>query len=276
MVLYHHAPQQRALALLHGHDLGVIGLSYTTWALWYLGYPDQALHRLQETLALAQELSHPHSVAFALNFAATLHQCRGEEQVVRERAAAVIALATEQEFPHWLARGTFLAGWAQVAGGQYAAGITQMRQGLAAWRATGAEIEVSYFLALLAEAYGQGGQAEEGMRVTAEALAIVHTAREQYYEAELYRLKGELLLARSPEQHAEADTCFRQALAIACRQQAKSLELRAAMSLARLWQRRGQCVEARELLAPIYGWFTEGFDTVDLREAKALLDELTP
>ena len=153
--------------------------------------------------------------------------------------------------------------------------MAQMHQGLAALRATGAEMLRPYYLALLAEAYAQVGQPEAGLTVLAEALAVVDNTGERRWEAELYRLKGELLLARSAEQHAEAEACFHQALDIARRQQAKSLELRAAMSLSRLWQQQGKRAEARELLAPIYGWFTEGFDTADLREAKALLDALS-
>ena len=150
-----------------------------------------------------------------------------------------------------------------------------MGRGLAGWRATGAELVQPYFLALLAEAYEKAGQAEEGLLVLAEALALVRTSGERRKEAELYRLKGELLLARSPEHHRQAEACFHQALALARRQQAKSLELRAAMSLSRLWQQQGKRGEARELLAPIYGWFIEGFDTADLQEAKALLEELS-
>src|SRR5262249_19108297 len=131
-----------------------------------------------------------------------------------------------------------------------------------------------HWLALLAEAYRRGGQAEAGLRMLAEALAAAHSTGERYYEAELYRLQGELLLLRSAAEHTEAETCCHQALDVARRQQAKGFELRAAMSLSRLWQGQGKRAEARELLAPIYGWFTEGFDTADLQEAKALLAEL--
>ena len=149
-----------------------------------------------------------------------------------------------------------------------------MQQGMAAWRATGAESTRPYFLALLAEAAAQGGQREAGLTWLAEAVAVVDDTGERRWEAEVYRLKGELLQARAAEHHAEAHSCFRQALAIAHRQQAKSLELRAAMSLSRLWQQQGKRTEAYELLAPVYGWFTEGFDTADLQDAKALLEEV--
>ena len=172
--------------------------------------------------------------------------------------------------------GTILRGWALAEQGQGEEGIAQMRQGLAACRATGAELDRPYFLALLAEAYGKVGQAEEGLqRAGRGAGGSATDSGERYCEAELYRLKGELLLAGCPRSSsAEAEACFQQALAIARRQQAKSWELRAAMSLSRLWQQQGKRAEAHELLAPIYGWFTEGFDTADLQEAKALLEEL--
>ena len=159
--------------------------------------------------------------------------------------------------------------------GQSVEGIAQMRQGIAAWRATGAELQLPYYLALLMEAYGKAGQAEEGLRVLAEALTAVHKTGERQHEAELYRLKGELLLKQDIPDEQEAESCLHQAVDIARQQQAKSLELRAAMSLSRLWQQQGKRTEAHALLAPIHGWFTEGFDTTDLQEAKALLDALT-
>jgi predicted ATPase len=183
-----------------------------------------------------------------------------------------MTLSTEQHMAFFLSHGTILRGWALVEQGQGKEGMDQIRQGLAAYRATGAEVEWPYWFALLAEAYGKAGQAEEGLSVLAEALVEVHKNEWRFCEAELHRLRGELLLLSADNEAAEA--CFHQALDIACRQQAKSLELRAAMSLVRLWQRQGKRTEARELLAPIYGWFTEGFDTIDLQEAKALLDTL--
>jgi predicted ATPase len=161
-------------------------------------------------------------------------------------------------------------GWALAEQGEE--GTAQIRQGIDAWRAAGDELARPCCLALLAEACAKEGQPEEGLSALAEALATVHKTGERFYEAELYRLKGELLLARSTRQTAEAETCFQQALDVARHQQAKSLELRAAMSLSRLWQRQDKQDAARELLVPIYGWFTEGFDTADLQEAKALLD----
>jgi TOMM system kinase/cyclase fusion protein len=273
MALYH--PQQhRSHAFLYNYDSGVHCLAFVPLPLWYLGYPDQALRRIHEALTLAQELSHPFSLVVALVFAAWLHQLRREGQAVQEWAAATIALAAEQGFALQVAQGTILRGWALAEQGQSAEGIAQMRQGIAGWRATGAELSVPYWSALLGEAYGQAGQAEAGLRVLAEALTVVYKTGDRHHEAELYRLKGELLLQQAMGSDDEAETCLHQALDLARHQQAKSLELRAAVSLSRLWQRQGKRDAARELLAPIYGWFTEGFDTADLQEAKALLEEV--
>jgi predicted ATPase len=260
--------------LYGGHDPGVCCLSHGACVLWFLGYPDQALQRIHEALTLGQELAHPHSLAIALHFAAQLHQLRREGQAARERAELEIARAGEQGSAQWLARGTILRGWALAWQGQGAEGLAQMCQGLSACRATGTEMNRTYFLALLAEGYRGTAEVQEGLSVLAEALAAAHNRGERYCEAELHRLKGELLLVQSTDQHAEAEACFHQALAIARRQQARSLELRAAMSLGRLWQQQGKRMEAHALLAPIYGWFTEGFDTADLQEARALLEAL--
>ena len=293
--------QHHALAFSYGSvDLGVACLCYAAESVWYLGYPEQALERIQEALALAHALSHPFSLAYASTFAARLHQLRREGHAAQDRAEAVIALSTEQGFPYWLAEGTIFRGWALAEQGQGAEGTSQLREGLAAWRAAGSELWQSHFLALLAEAYGQSGQAEDGLRAVAEGLAFVERTEERVYEAELYRLKGELTL-QSPVQgqksnvkgqkpkvesqkpvlsgvegskvQAEAEEYFQQALTIARHQETKSWELRAATSLARLWQQQGKTAEARELLAPVYGWFTEGFDTADLKDAQSLLDE---
>jgi len=252
---------------------GVFGLCRLAQVLWYLGYPDQALQRSQEALTLAQELSHPESLATALVFAADIHSRRREGQRTYEQAEAARVLSGEQGFAFRLAQAPILRGWALVEQGQGEAGLAQIRQGLAAQRAGG--VATAANLTLLAEASRKAGQLEEGLRVVAEALAMSDRSRGHRRLVELYRLKGELLLTRSSEHQAEAETCFCQALDIARHQQAKSLELRAAMSLARLWQCQGKHTEAHALLAPIYGWFTEGFDTADLQDAKALLEALS-
>jgi predicted ATPase len=274
-------------------------------SLWFLGYPDQALKRIQEALTLGHELSHPYSLGHALAFAALLHLFRREGQLAQEKAEALIALAREHEFAWWLAGGITLRGWALAEQGQEEEGIAQLRQGLDAGQATGAELDWPMFLALLAEAHGKMGQVEEGLKVLDEAIAVMLKNENRSHEAELYRLKGELTLKQStvhgsqseksrvgiahhdgtvaeavtvggahPTEEEEAEACFHKAIEVARRQQAKSLELRAAMSLSRLWQKQGRKEEARKMLAEIYNWFIEGFDTKDLQEAKALLDEL--
>ena len=269
-------PQEHhSWAFRSGQDPGVVCRGFAAWALGMLGYPDQALQRSCEAITLPQELSHPFSLAYALDFAARIHQFRREGELTQEQAQALIALSREQGFTQRLATGTIIWGWALTAQGQGEEGIAQMCQGLAAFRATGAELARPYYLALLGEAYGELGQTGEGLKVLAKALATTHKTGEQFCAAELHRLRGKLLLACSAEPHAEAEACFQQALTIARRQQAKSWELRAATSLSRLWQQQGKRAEARGLLAPIYGWFTEGFDTADLQEAKALLEEVS-
>jgi TOMM system kinase/cyclase fusion protein len=267
--------QHRTLAFRYGADPGVVCRFYAAVVLWSRGYPQQARRRMEESLTLAQELSHPHSLAFVLVFAAILHRLCGEVQAAYARADAATRLAEEHGIAQWFAGGTILQGWAVAAQGQAAEGITQIHQGLAAWRAAWAEVLRPLWLALLAEAYAAGDDPASGLHGLAEALVLVEVTGERWYEAELCRLRGELLLQHGVAPPAEAAGCFQRALDVARRQQAKSLELRAAMSLARLWQQQGKCVDARELLAPIYGWFTEGFDTADLQEAKALLDALS-
>jgi predicted ATPase len=185
-----------------------------------------------------------------------------------------MTIATEQGFPVQLANATTLQGWALAACGRGAEGITQLQQGLAASQALGAVRDRPYHLALFAEVSAQAGQTTAGLEALAEALMTLPTSGARWWEAELYRLRGALLWQHAVAQPEAAEACFQQALTVARRQQAKSLELRAAMSLSRLWQQQGKHAEAYELLAPVYGWFTEGFDTPDLQEAKALLEEL--
>jgi len=303
-------PQQHgSLISLYGDDPKVIALCHGSWALWYLGYPDQALQSIHAALTLARELSHPFSLAFVLGCAAQLHVYRREGQAAQEWAEATIALANEQGFPHYLAHGFTLRGGALAGQGRGEEGLAQIRQGLATCQTIGQKLGRSYFLALLAEAYSATGQVKEGLDVLDEALDAAHTTGERLHEAELYRLKGEWSLqsrrvegeSETGPEHvqdksqgktsqdqsqvsqdkskvdnplSEAEECFWKAIEIARRQEAKSLELRAAMSLARLWQLQGKRAEAHALLAPIYGWFTEGFDTADSQEARALLVEL--
>jgi predicted ATPase/class 3 adenylate cyclase len=267
-----------ANGFLLGQDPVVHGFITFGRALWYLGYPDQAGKRIQEALALARKLSHPYSLAMGLTLAAELHQCRHEAQRALEYAEAAFELATEQGFPFWRAWAMIMRGWALAEQGSADDGVAQVREGLSAYQATGAELSRPYQLALLAQACGKAGQAEAGLETLAEALNLVACKGERYHEAELHRLKGELLLQRSaalPDCEAETvEACFHQAITIARHQGARSLELRAATSLARLWQRQSRTAAAREALTAIHATFAEGFDTADWQEAQALLDAL--
>ena len=231
-------------------------------------------------MALASKASHAYSLHLALLFIANLHQFRREGQLTQERAEPAMALSAEQGFALALAQAAILRGWALAEQGQEKDGIVQMQWGLAAYRETGAKLTRPYYLALLARGYGKVGQADDGLSALAEALALVDKTGERYYEAELYRLRGELTLAQSSvpglesRVQQEAEACFFKAIEVARRQEAKSLELRAVMSLGRLWQQKGKTAEAHGMLSAIYDWFTEGFDTKDLQEAKSLLAAL--
>lgn len=277
MALYEAHPQLSRVAR-YGEDPGVGCRGFAARTLWHLGYPEQALKRGYEAVTLAQGMAHPHSLAFALYHAAVVHQLRREVALTRERAEAVLTLSSQHGFALFSAVSTIMQGWTLVEDDEER--IAVIRQGLAAYQATGAELGRPWILALLAEAYGQAGRVEEGLGILSEALTLVEQSGERCYEAELYRLKGELLWQqaqgrrRRGDVEAAVERCFRQALEIARRQQAKALELRAAVSLARLWQRRGKRRQARQVLAEVYDWCIEGFDTADLKDAKALLEEL--
>jgi predicted ATPase/DNA-binding winged helix-turn-helix (wHTH) protein/class 3 adenylate cyclase len=268
------AQQYGALALGYGGGLGVDCLRFAARVLWQMGYPDQALQRSHEALTLARTFAHPHSVAAALCQMAHVHHLRREAPQSQERAEAAITVAQEQGFWYWLTWGTFTQGWARATQGVPEPGITQMCQSVAAKQVAGHKEALPFALAQLAEVYLGLGQAEESQRLLAEALALTRHTGECWGEAEVYRLQGEFLLQQAVADPTQAEACLQQALAIARRQQAKSWELRAAMSLARLWQQQGKRREASALLAPLYGWFTEGFETADLQEAGALLAEL--
>lgn len=285
------AHQHHTHVFLYGQDPGVASLAWASWTLWWLGYPDQALKRSQEAVALAREQSYPHSLAGALDVAAQLLQFRREGQAVQETAEAAIALSNEQRFAMWSAVGMILRGWALAEQGRAEEGVAQTRRGLTAWRDTGAKMAEPYFLGMLADAYRREGHSEEALATVAEALNVVDQTGERFYEAELYRLKGELILQQwagrgeqwaatnpsspLPGPHREAEACFQRAMEIARSQRAKSLELRSVMSLGRLWRTQGKSDAAQQILADVYGGFTEGFDTVDLKEAQALLRELS-
>jgi predicted ATPase len=267
--------QRRAPVFRIGQDPGVACRANAARTLWLLGHPAQALARLHESLALAHELSHPFSLASAWWLAAWVTQLRRDVPATYEHAEAAVALSTEQGFPQWAALGMSVRGWALAMQGQGEEGIAQVRQGIAAWRATGAALTIPYLCTLLAEVSAHLGRTEDGLQALAEAHTLVEQHEERWWEADIHRLRGVLLLRQPGTPQAEAETWLQRALDVARRQEAKSLELRAAMSLSRLWQRQGKQAEAQALLAPIYGWFTEGFDTADLQEARALLEELS-
>jgi len=279
-------------AFRYSQNSGVATQCHAAWTLWFLGEPDRALEQIEQALALARELSEPHGLAHALFFAAILHQLRREDQLAQERAEAAIAISGEHGLALYQATATVARGWALIERGQYEKGIEQIRQGLVGHQATGTELLRPHFMALLADGLGRACQPEEGLKVVEEALRLGHSNGEQYYHAELYRLKGELLLMQSagppvsratmrgktgadvkPPALADAEGFFHESIRIAQKQKAKSLELRAVTSLARLHQNQGK--QGRGLLEQVYGRFTEGFDTMDLRDAKALLDALS-
>jgi predicted ATPase len=262
-----------SLAFQYGQDVGVYYRVYSAWTLWLLGHVDQALKPIEEGLALARGLSHPFSVAVTLGHAAVLHHFRREWKAARERAEEAIGLCTDQGFPFYLAMGNIIRGCALVAQARDEAGISQAHDGLNAWRQTGAVILVPTFLSLLAEAHALVGQPDAGLAALAEALALADTSGECWWSAELHRLRGELLVQRAGADMHHAEQSFRRALEIARRQQAGSLELRAAMSLGRLWYRQERRRDARCILADVYARSSEGFDTADSEQARELLAE---
>jgi predicted ATPase len=265
-----------------GIDPGMGGFIFYACALWLRGYLAKARTQSAKALSLAQQRAHPFILARVLYYDTLLCQLRRDTPAGRDQADAVITVSTAQRFALARASGLIMRGWAIAVQEHSTEGLVQLRQGLDTYRSTGAEAQRTHFLTMLAEASGLLGQPEGGLAAMEEALTLMEQTGERYYEAELHRQRGELLLLRalkshpaqgSREQH-EAEACFQHALDVARGQQAKSLELRAAMSLARLWQHQGKRVEARALLEESYGWFTEGFDTADLQEAKVLLAEL--
>ncbi|MGY2487947.1 adenylate/guanylate cyclase domain-containing protein [Cupriavidus sp. CP313] len=272
--------QHRSHGFIYGLEPGVQGLALIAMDLWLLGYPDQAWARSQEALNLIQTPAHPSDSADALLAAAEVRLLRGEVQPAQDLAQALVALATDYGLPYGLACGTILSGSALAANGHVEEGIDLIQKGLSAYRATGAELLRTHFLALLAETCARAGQVEAGLAAVAEALATVERTEERMHEAELHRIKGKLTLlgagrvGEANEDAREAEACFQRAIAIASRQDARSPELRAVVALSRLWQQQGRHAEARSLLYETYGWFSEGFDTVDLREARALLVKL--
>ena len=261
-----------------GQDPGVSSLAFLAWMLWHLGYPDQALQRSQEAITRAREMSHPYSLVFALHFGTAVYRFRREGALAQTQAEGVVALASEQGFPYFQAAGTYLRGWALAEQGHVEEGIADMLEGQRIWQESGIR-QLGQLSLLLAEAYGKVDRVQDGLAVLIEAEAEMDKSNEKWWQAELLRTRGELFLTATndPDQNRpEAAACFQRAIQTAQTQQAKSLELRSALRLAAVWQESGKPDDAYQLLSNIYGWFTEGLETPDLRAAKALLDELTP
>jgi predicted ATPase/class 3 adenylate cyclase len=264
--------QRHQHASLWAHDQRVTGLGWLSWTLCVLGYPDQAAARSREALAEARALAHLPTVAYALVWDGVQCQLRRQHRAAQAASAELMPLATEQGFPLWQAAAMIVGGWAQAAAGEGETGFAQLTSGLTRWRATGAEGWLPYYLGVAAEVCLKMGQADQALRLTIDALERAEGTAARWFEPELHRLRGELLIANWDRN--EGTGCLRHALMVAREQNARMWELRASTSLARLWRDQGKCTEARDLLAPIYGWFSEGFDTPDLKEAKTLLDAL--
>jgi predicted ATPase len=257
---------------LYTERAGVACRLFSARALWFLGFPDRALATVEAGLALADRLAHPYSLAFALTWAAVLHAFRRELEAALRRADAAIGIAREHRMPLWRAQATMCRGFALVGHGRCEEGITDLRTGLADWNGIGARFMETQWLGLTAEAHIRVRQFDDALAALDRATETATATAECYYQAELHRLRG-IVLAQT-HREAEAALWLQQAIDTAKGQQARSLELRAAATLARVWQGHGRRAEAHDLLSPVYGWFTEGFDTADLRDAKALLDEL--
>ena len=267
------ASHHQAMIPVRGIDPRVAYASFAAWVLWFLGYPDQAEQLGQEAFCVAQEVNHPPSLAMALNVGGIVpHLLRREYEAIPKLVEAFTQLTAGHRLGLSEAGIRLTSGRAMVHHGHAKAGIREMLRGLTEWQATGTKAWASMNFGVLADAYLEAGQLEQAQRALDEAFMAVQQSGERMVEAELHRLQGELLLAQADED--EAETCFRQAVEVARRQQAKSWELRATMSLCQLWQQQGRSAEAREMLATVYGWFSEGFDTPDMKDARMLLEEL--
>jgi predicted ATPase len=253
-------------------DPGVLCFGRQAYTLWLLGYADQALAAVNQALALAKATGHTYSLGFALLSTGTIHRWRREIKALQEDMHALLTLARQHAFAYYLSAGLFFQGLALVEQGAPAPGLAQMHEARATWEAQGATYNLTAYYTACAHTYHLCGETEAGLRVLDDATILMESTAERYYEAEVYRLRGELLCHPSVRDTQQAEACFHQACAIAARQHAKAWELRAVMSLCRLWQQQGKHLAARQRLASIYGWFTEGFTTRDLLEARALLD----
>jgi predicted ATPase len=274
VVLDLYDPRQHATnAWLYGQDPAIVGRGYAAVTLWCLGYPDRGSAKAREALDPALAPNHAFSRLFAEILICWLYQFQGNIEQTQRHAEEAIALGADLRAAFWLAGGSVMRGWALAAQGEFKAGLGLIQSGLAQHRATGAVLITPYYLALLASTYERAGQLEEAIGTLDQALAIVRQTGESWYEAELHRLRGDLALSRTTADEELAETNFCQAIEIARQQSAKSWELRATISRARLLNKHGKRAEARQRLQATYDWFTEGFETPDLRQAKGLLAE---
>jgi len=267
--------KHRPLVTRFGQDAGVTGLSFRSLTLWFLGYPEAALADIDHALKIAREIGQAATLMFALaitNFTLIFSRSCA---AARARIDELIALADEKGALQRKAEGVTQKGCVLALVDEALDAVQMINSGMAAWQSTGATVWVPLYLSYLAMAHAQLGQIDDAWRCIGEAITTMETTKERWYEAEVYRVAGEIAL-KSPERATKAEVYLGQALVIARAQQAKSWELRAALSMARLWRDRGKRNEACDLLFPVYDWFTEGFDTHDLKEAKALLDTLAP
>jgi predicted ATPase len=272
---YDHDRQRQLISLYYGHDAGVRALGYAGSILGTLGYPEQAFNKFEQALALADELHHPQTFAFAQLSLMMFYQCLRQAPEAKAAAEALIALSEEQGWGgDYSGFPTVFRGWAMASMGNYAEGVAVMRQGLAMYRRTGVEVGQPILMCQLAEACIEAGRLDEGLAALTEALTTAERNGNRIWEPEMHRLRGDLALKRHEANVEEAEACFRRAIGVARQQHARILELRATTSLARLLAEQGRRDEAHSVLAEVYNWFTEGFDTPDLKEAKALLDEL--
>jgi len=268
------AAEHRPLATVFGQDVQVAALSYRSWALWVLGSPDAALTDTSHALKDAREIGQAATLMYALVHAWLIHIECGNYAAAIAEADELVALADEKGTSFWKAQGMSVQGCTLALTGKAADAVQIITSGIAAWRSTGSKFWMPLYLTYLASAYAELGELENAWLYIDEAMTSAETTKERWYEAAIYRMAGEIALLSPQPDAAKAEVYFERALAIARTQQAKSWELRAAMSMARLWRNQGKRQLARDCLAPVYGWFTEGFDTRDLMQAKALLDAL--
>jgi predicted ATPase len=266
--------EHRPLATRFGVDTQVVNLAFRSWTLWLLGYPEAALRDNAAALKNAREMDQAATLMFALTITSLTHICCGNYMAADAQSDEALSLADEKGAVQWRAFATLNRGWALALTGHSQDAVSMITSGIAAWRSTGATTRLPLYLSCAARAYAEFGQIDDAMRCMGEATTAVETTKETWLEAEVNRMAGEIALKLPERDVTKAEAYFEHALAVARQQQAKSWELRASMSMARLWRDEGKRHRARALLAPVYGWFTEGFDTLDLKEAKALLDEL--